>query len=897
MDFQNHKAFLLRMRIGGRILPALLIFLAAAVLAAALRLCFTDVKFDVPVAFACKDGLLYVVENEKNTVLVLSGMDAGNGLKLEERHPIEHDDDRYFYSTIHVQPVPDGIIVESCLYGLETKEFSGYRLAKYSSFGAEPRTLFTFITAGMKPDPDFYFHAEDDGDLYVLTNCPGRRSIMKIPVSAQPAVMEKAELPPGVLEIGGQNTESTGWMGFTRSKDGRFFAASADSGKIIEYSPEGAVLGELGAVGFGKDDLLAPGNVFFAKIPPSSRELLTVANKGNRNWIQFDSAGRTAGTVAPLESGYQFPDILVNRIYNGKDGAAYSFDLANGAFIGLSEGGVTTCVTEYSERRIPLFAAACALALVLLACARRHRAISAAASRLRFPFVAKLIVVFIPMLAGSCWLVGIWTSKIFIRNLQEESFRRSANIAHAILSGIDPADFSAVDRPEDRGGEAYERIYGTAKRICELSKVEYTPQWILHKIRQGRYYFGINNWRGPIFEPFIVPKERRIFFDALRQKTPQSGTYRDDQGEWSSYVVPVADQDGKVINVLELYRSTDAQARIEAEIRTKVARVMAGVSVFAIAAIVGLSFFFTRPLKKLIQGTRIVSRGGFDHRIDVRTRDELADLAESFNQMGVDLRKYIDDLARETSLKEKMESELRIAHDIQMSIVPNTFPAFPNRPEFDIHAMLIPAKAVGGDLYDFFFIDDRHLCFAIGDVSGKGVPASLFMAVTRTLLRAKAFSCLDTGRIIAEMNKDLCADNGAMMFVTFFLCILDIGGGGIVYTNAGHNPPFILRKDGKLEPLNKKHGTPLGVDDSQSYGADSVRLEKGDSIVLYTDGVTEAFDAGGRLYEEAGLTKSMLKAGGLKPEDAIKLIYGDLAEFTRGAEQADDITIVALKIL
>jgi len=179
-------------------------------------------------------------------------------------------------------------------------------------------------------------------------------------------------------------------------------------------------------------------------------------------------------------------------------------------------------------------------------------------------------------------------------------------------------------------------------------------------------------------------------------------------------------------------------------------------------------------------------------------------------------------------------------------------------------------------------------------VAGKGVPASLFMAVTRTLMRAKAFGCLDAGKIVTEMNKDLCVDNSTTMFVTFFLGIIDIRSGEVQYSNAGHNPPFVIRKDGSLEKLGKVHGTPLGVFETDPYPADRLTLSQGDSIVLYTDGVTEAVNLDNELYEDERLSTSILKTSGLNPEEGISLIYRDVCSFAEGTEQADDITMLIL---
>src|SRR5262245_47368001 len=202
--------------------------------------------------------------------------------------------------------------------------------------------------------------------------------------------------------------------------------------------------------------------------------------------------------------------------------------------------------------------------------------------------------------------------------------------------------------------------------------------------------------------------------------------------------------------------------------------------------------------------------------------------------------------------KERMEETLKLAHDIQMSMVPKIFPPFPDRSEFDIFATLAPAKEVGGDFYDFFFIDDDHLCFTVGDVSGKGVPASLFMAVTKTLFRATARIGSTPSEILARLNAAICRANESCMFVTLFCGILNIRTGQVDYGNGGHNPPYYLHQDG-VSPLEKLGGIVLGLVEQTLYASGRLVLRPGEALLLYTDGVTEAMDSRERLYSDQRL--------------------------------------------
>ena len=243
--------------------------------------------------------------------------------------------------------------------------------------------------------------------------------------------------------------------------------------------------------------------------------------------------------------------------------------------------------------------------------------------------------------------------------------------------------------------------------------------------------------------------------------------------------------------------------------------------------------------------------------------------------------------------KERMEEALKLAHDIQMSMLPKIFPPFPERHEFDIFATIAPAKEVGGDFYDFFFIDDDHLCFAIGDVSGKGVPASLFMAVTKTLFKATAGNGGTPGEILARLNAEICRDNESCMFVTLFCAILNIRTGQVDYSNGGHNLPYYLHHSG-VSPLENFGGRALGLVEQSPYASGRMVLGPGEALLLYTDGVTEAMDPSETLYSDQRLAQFLASNRGSSPRQIIGDLVNDVRQFAGGAPQSDDITVLAL---
>ena len=284
----------------------------------------------------------------------------------------------------------------------------------------------------------------------------------------------------------------------------------------------------------------------------------------------------------------------------------------------------------------------------------------------------------------------------------------------------------------------------------------------------------------------------------------------------------------------------------------------------AVCVLLGLMVYaagtrLVRPVADLTEATRKVAEGDYESRVPVTTEDELGRLGAAFNQMSADLRRSIGELQEATAAREKIESEIKIAGEIQMSLLPMIFPAFPNRPEFDLHAVMEPAREVGGDFYDFYFLNDYYLSFVIGDVSDKGIPAALFMAVTKTLLKASSGPDLPPDHIVRTVNRELARENKTMNFVTLFYGIYDLRTGIVRFCNAGHNPPWVLRAGGPLETLTTHlGGAPLGIDVDTEYCTETLQLTPGDQLVIYTDGVTEAQDTAQNFYG-TGRFRTLLK--------------------------------------
>jgi sigma-B regulation protein RsbU (phosphoserine phosphatase) len=262
--------------------------------------------------------------------------------------------------------------------------------------------------------------------------------------------------------------------------------------------------------------------------------------------------------------------------------------------------------------------------------------------------------------------------------------------------------------------------------------------------------------------------------------------------------------------------------------------------------------------------------------------------------MKVSLKDHIRQVAEAAAERERITGELTIARDIQMNILPTGYPPLPPRDRYDLRALIEPAKEVGGDFYDFFPIDGDRLCFVIADVSGKGIPAALFMAVSMTLLKATARRGLPPDEIFARVNDELSHDNRVNMFVTVFCGILNTATGEVVYANAGHNHPLLMGKSGEAHFLKTVNGLALGVMEDAPYRRESLRLKPGESLFLYTDGVTEAMNPSDELFSDDRLRREVEALVEVAPDTVATGIMARVKEFASGAPQSDDITIMVV---
>ncbi|MBR4695970.1 MAG: SpoIIE family protein phosphatase [Selenomonadaceae bacterium] len=306
----------------------------------------------------------------------------------------------------------------------------------------------------------------------------------------------------------------------------------------------------------------------------------------------------------------------------------------------------------------------------------------------------------------------------------------------------------------------------------------------------------------------------------------------------------------------------------------------------------------TEPLLELRDGLKGISSGDFDRRIDLATGDEIEEVAEAVNAMTVELKAYIENLSRVTAEKERISTELELAREIQLGALPHDFD-FPYK-EFSLYASMDAAKEVGGDFYDFYMLDERHLAITIADVSGKGVPAALFMMRSRTILKDIAMTAgksNDYAALMTLANRQLCENNDEMMFVTVFFGVLDIDTGEFSFVNGGHNPPLLCH-EGKFSYLRmEKKSNMLGVEEMEVYHEYRFILSPGDMLFLYTDGVTEAMDGHMEMYSEERLLRVLNACQEKDVKKILAFVRSDVAEYVGDEKQSDDITMLGVGFL
>lgn len=381
-----------------------------------------------------------------------------------------------------------------------------------------------------------------------------------------------------------------------------------------------------------------------------------------------------------------------------------------------------------------------------------------------------------------------------------------------------------------------------------------------------------------------------------------------DTGEYGYQMtafVPVTDRQGNGVCIL----ATDVSMQdIKTNLHTYTVTV-AAVCAVLLAVFLGLAIYIcnrslVRPVLRLAnsardfveQTKRAASPGALRfEKVSLSGQDEVRMLADSVGTMTDELRAYMEHLQQITAEKERIDAELNVATAIQSSMLPCIFPTYTNRREFAIDASMTPAKEVGGDFYDIFMVDERHLAVVVADVSGKGVPAALFMVIGKTLIKDHTTPGRDLGAVFTEVNRILCESNREELFITAFEGVLDLETGLFSYVNAGHEPPFLSTQGQGFALHTVRPGFVLAGLDTVRYRAGQLQMQPGDKLFLYTDGIPEATNGDQALYGLQRLEKVLASCGQLSPETILETVQSDVARFVGGAVQFDDITMLCLQ--
>ena len=375
-------------------------------------------------------------------------------------------------------------------------------------------------------------------------------------------------------------------------------------------------------------------------------------------------------------------------------------------------------------------------------------------------------------------------------------------------------------------------------------------------------------------------------------------TYNKTGGHVTS-AIPIYDSYNNIVGALSVIKPmSEVQVVKERFLHSTLTTSVICLCVFIVTALLLISVKLIRPILLLTYETsHFAEHGGtLTEAIKrVHGKGELSLLAKSVQQMSVDMNRYIADLTQMTAEKERLGAELSVATQIQADMLPRVFPPYADHPEIELFASMDPAKEVGGDFYDFFLVDDDHFAVVVGDVSGKGVPASLFMVIAKTLLKTAAFHSHNPAEIFAGVNDQLCEGNDSGLFVTCWMGLLTISTGELRFANAGHTQPVLYTaKEHSFRYLDTRPNLMLAAMEGIPYAEHSITLAKGDRLFVYTDGVTEATNAAEELYGEERLLAAIQRTEGLSSKEILAAVRSDIDGFVQNAPQFDDITMLEM---
>ena len=440
------------------------------------------------------------------------------------------------------------------------------------------------------------------------------------------------------------------------------------------------------------------------------------------------------------------------------------------------------------------------------------------------------------------------------------------------------------------------RAYHVDFLFCVLTEDSYETQFFL--------FSGADpgSVRGTSYEE-IYPLGVRVTVSASQQEemrnAQQNSAHLADAGSYVDYYAFLDMIDDHAVLIGMTYDLSGLMANIHAQTISRTSYAVAHQVFLSLICLVLTSVFVLHPLKKVQNSIRLYketknSETVIENLAKIRPHNEIGQLSEDVMSLTKEIDDYLNRIQTITAEEERISTELSLATRIQAAMLPPIFPPFPGRPEFDIYATMEPARKVGGDFYDFFLVDDDHLCMVMADVSGKGVPAALFMMVSKIILQSCAMLGKSAAEILTKTNEAICSNNQEEMFVTVWVGILEISTGTLTAANAGHEYPVLKKPDGTFELIKDRHGLVIGGMEGTRYREYQLQMEPGAKLFLYTDGVAEATDAQNQLFGTDRMIEALRRAEDGTPEEILQSVDHAVKEFVGDAPQFDDLTMLCI---
>ena len=519
-------------------------------------------------------------------------------------------------------------------------------------------------------------------------------------------------------------------------------------------------------------------------------------------------------------------------------------------------------------------------------------------NKLTLKLLGGLLIVAAVLILATGFFVTRYYKNIRLDQYKELAYSYSRTLA-SIVDGDKVKEYFLTGK-KDEYYDAFQEYINAF--VAESEDIKYAfvfvPTGVYHYIWDADTKDG--HWKLGDTEQYVDGAEK-VIEGAFKQNPEESSWFMKtkEYGYLLSAASPVFDSEGNPVALAGVDISADD---IEREQQGFVQMIFAAIAGIILIAYLFFFIFIRRKIVKPILKIESAANSFVQNieeaeklNLDIHTNDEIESLANSFEKMSSEVKDYIAKVSRMTSERERISAELDVATNIQASMLPNSFPAFPERPEFDIYATMMPAKEVGGDFFDFFMVDERHVAIVCADVSGKGIPAALFMVIGKTLIKDHTTPGTDLGEVFTKVNNLLCGANKEGLFITAFEGVLDLVTGELRFVNAGHEIPFICRKGETFKPYATKHAFVLaGMEDIQ-YKSGSIMLEPGDKFFEYSDGVTEATDADKKLFGMDRLEESLARCSDKPVQEILPLVKKDVDEFVGDEPQFDDITMICIE--